>query len=111
MSGPPLAILIVSTIALYLGRFSTFEATAQSGVLECRINGAQGLEMVLVDANRKSIRAGTRTMEAEVSTDDIMWKEDGMIRVINRRTGAVLHRLPDDSFFQIGQCRSSTKKF
>ena len=72
MSGPPLAILIVSAIALYLGPFSTFEANAQSGVLECRITGAQRSEIVLVDANRKSIRAGTRTMEAEVSGDDIM---------------------------------------
>jgi hypothetical protein len=94
-----------------LGRFSTFEADAQSIVLECLISGDQRSEMLLVDPNRKSIRAGTRTIEAEVSTDDIMWKEDGTIRVINRRTGAVLHRLPDESFFQIGQCHSSKKKF
>ena len=72
MSGRPLAILIVSAIAIYLGRFSTFEANAQSGVLKCHINGAQHSEMVLVDANRKSIRAGTRTMEAEVTADDLI---------------------------------------
>ncbi len=33
------------------------------------------------------------------------------MRVMDRRTGAVLHHLPDQSYFQIGQRRSPKKKF
>jgi hypothetical protein len=101
---------MLTPIALCLGRFSTFETKAQSVALECLISGEQRSEVLLVDPNVKSIKAGNRMIEAEVTAENIIWKEDGTIRVINRRTGAVLHRLPDESYFQIGQCRSSRKK-
>ena len=67
--------------------------------------------MVIVDQASKSINIGKRIIQADVTAKSITWKEDGMVRVIDRGTGAVLHRLPDESYFHIGQCRSFQRKF
>ena len=101
---------MLASVGLCLARFNTFEVNAQSVVLECLISGEQRSEILVVDPARKSIKVGKRTIEAEVTVENITWKDNGSTRVIDRRTGAVLHRLPDNSYFQIGQCRSAKKK-
>jgi len=86
-------------------------SSAQSIVLECSIGGQERYEVVIADPISKSIHIGTRIIQGEVSAERMTWKEDGTVRMIDRSTGAVLHRLPDESYLQIGQCRSSKRKF
>jgi hypothetical protein len=96
---------------LCMGSLSTLDVRAQSLVLECSIGGQERSEVRIVDPAHKSINIGRRTIPAEVTAQTITWKEDGIIRMIDRSTGAVLHRLPDESYFHIGQCRPSKGKF
>jgi hypothetical protein len=98
-------------MGLCLSWLSTIDAKAQSLVLDCSIGGQERSEMIVVDPSSKSITIGKTTMHAEVTPQRITWKENGTVRVIDRSTGAVLHRLPDESYFHIGQCRSSKRKF
>jgi hypothetical protein len=100
---------LTAAAGLCMGGLSTSEAKAP--VLECLIGGQEGPELLIADPTNKSINTGKRIMQAEVTAQSITWKEDGTVRMIDRRTGAVLHRLPDESFFHIGQCRSSKRKF
>jgi hypothetical protein len=96
---------------LCMGWLSMSDAKAQSFVLECSIGGQERSELVVVDPSSKSINTGKRIIQADVTAKSITWKEDGTVRMIDRSTGAVLHRLPDESYFHIGQCRSSKRKF
>ena len=98
-------------VGLCLGWLSTLDVNAQTLVIECSIGGEVRSEVVVVDPVSKPVRAGKRIIQAEVTTQSITWKEDGTLRMIDRSPGALLHRLPDDSYFHIGQFRSSKRKF
>jgi hypothetical protein len=102
---PGLTIAIFAATGLYICAFST-QAKDQSPALECSIGGQERPEVVLVDPTSKSVTTANRTLKAEVTAQSITWKEDGTVRMIDRSTGAVLHRLPDESYFRIGQRRS-----
>ena len=106
--GPRTTLVVVG---LCLGSLSTLDVNAQTLVLECSIGGEGRSEVVIVDPISKFVHAGNRIIQAEVTAQSIIWEEDGSLRMIDRGTGAVLHRLPDDSYFHIGQCRSSKRKF
>ena len=98
-------------VGLCLAWLSTLDVNAQTLVLERTIGGQERLEVVVVDSTSKSIKIGERTIQAEVTAKSITWKDGETVRVIDRSTGAVLHRLPDESYFHIGQCHSSKRKF
>jgi hypothetical protein len=80
-------------------------ANAQAPVLECSIGGEEGPASFTVDETTKTINTGKATLPAQMSAQTITWREDGVLRMIDRKTGTVLHRLPDGSHFQIGECR------
>jgi hypothetical protein len=105
---PRLTLLV---LGLCLGWLSTPDADAGPLVFECSIGEQERSEVLIVDLTRKSIRIGDKIIQVEVTAQSITWKESGTVRVIDRSTGAVLHRLPDESYFHIGQCRSSDGKF
>jgi hypothetical protein len=107
--GPTITML--AAVGLCTAWLSALDAQAQPLVLECSIGGQESSELVVVDPTSKSINTGKRIVPADVTAKSITWKEDGTVREIDRGTGAVLHRLPDESYFQIGQCRASKRKF
>jgi hypothetical protein len=80
-------------------------ANAQVLILECSIGGEGEAPSFTVDEANKTINTGKAMLPAQMSARTITWHEDGVLRMIDRKTGAVLHRLPDGSHFQIGECR------
>jgi len=50
---------------------------AQSIVLECLISGEQRPEILVVDPACKSINSGKRTIQAEVTAENIIWGDMG----------------------------------
>ena len=107
--GPTITML--AAVGSFTGWLSALDVQAQPLVLECSIGGQESSELFVVDPTSKSINTGKGIIPADVTTKSITWKEDGMVRVIDRGTGAVLHRLPDESYFHIGQCHASKRKF
>ena len=103
--GPTITML--AAVGLFTGWLSALDVQAQP----LSIGGQESSELVVVDPTSKSINTGKRIIPADVTTKSITWKEDGTVREIDRGTGAVLHRLPDESYFHIGQCRSFKRKF
>src|SRR5262245_43613984 len=103
--------MLAVAAGLFMGSLITLDVRAQSLVLECTIGGQERSEALIVDPVHKSINTGRRTIQAEVTAQTITWKEGGIVRMIDRSTGAVLHRLPDESYFHIGQCLPSKGKF
>jgi hypothetical protein len=97
------------TAALYAGLLTALDVNAQSLTLECSIGGQEHPELIVVDPRNKSINAGKKIVPAQVTDQSITWNEGSTVRMIDRKSGAVLHRLPDGSYFQIGQCRPSQK--
>jgi len=81
-------------------------ANAQAVILECSIGGEGDSATFTVDEKNKTINTAKAKLPAQMSAQTITWREDGVLRMIDRKTGAVLHRLPDGSYFQIGECRS-----
>jgi hypothetical protein len=107
--GPTTAILAAATWCM--GWFCPVDVKAQSPVLECSIGTQEKPEVLVINVASGSINTGDRLVEGLVTVQSITWKEGNTVRAIDRSTGAVLHRLPDKSYFQIGQCRSSSGKF
>ena len=81
-------------------------ANAQAVILECTIGGEEEPASFTVDKKNETINTGKAKLSAQISARTITWREEGILRMIDRKTGAVLHRLPDGSFFQIGTCHT-----
>jgi hypothetical protein len=111
--GPSTAVLhsaaLLPTAALCTGLLAALDVNAQSLTLECSIGGQEHLELVVIDPINKSINTGKKVVPAQVTDQSITWNEDSTVRMVDRKSGAVLHRLPDGSYFHIGQCRPSRK--
>src|SRR5260221_2232026 len=90
------------TAALYAGLLATLDVNAQSFPLECSIGGQERPELVVVDTRTSYINTGKKIVPAQVSDQSITWNEDSTVRMVDRKSGAVLHRLPDGSYFHIG---------
>ena len=95
----------ISATGFCLALLNAVAANAQALILECSIGGEEGPASFTVDETTKTINTGKATLPAQMSARTITWHEDGVLRMIDRKTGAVLHRLPDGSHFQIGECR------
>ena len=80
-------------------------AIAQALILECSLSGQAQSAPFTVDVTSKTVSTSGGTVLAQVSTQSITWRESGAVRTISRDTGMVFRRLPDGSYFQIGQCR------
>jgi hypothetical protein len=111
--GPRTAILHTATLlltaALCTGLLAELDVSAQSLTLQCSIEGQEHPELILVDPTTRSINTGEKIVPAQVTDQSITWNEDSTVRMVDRKSGAVLHRLPDGSYFHIGQCRPSRK--
>jgi hypothetical protein len=87
-----------------MGLLDATAANAQAVILECTIGGEEGTTSFSVNKITKTKNTGTAMLPAQMSPQTITWHEDEVLRMIDRKTGAVLHRLPDGSHFQIGEC-------
>jgi hypothetical protein len=95
----------ISAAGLCAALWNAVAANAQAGILECTIGGEKEVASFTVDETSKTINTAKAKLPAQMSAQTITWREDGVLRIIDRTTGAVLHRLPDGSHFQIGECR------
>ena len=95
---------IAAAAVFCVGFWNATGANAQALILECSIGGQEPPASFNIDATNKTISTGKGIVPAQVSAKTITWHEGGVLRMINRDTGAVFHRLPDGSFFQIGKC-------
>jgi hypothetical protein len=95
----------ISAAGLCVALLNTNAANSQAVNLECSIGGDEEPASFTVDEKNKTINTGKAKLPAQMSARTITWREDGVLRMIDRTTGAVLHRLPDGSHFQIGECR------
>jgi hypothetical protein len=95
----------ISAAGLCVALLDATAANAQAVIFECTIGGEEGPASFTVDEKNKTINTGKAKLPAQMSARTITWREDGVLRMIDRTTGAVLHRLPDSSHFQIGECR------
>jgi hypothetical protein len=84
-------------------------ANAQEAVLECLFGGEQPIAPYTIDATKKTMNTGKGAVPAELDSHRITWNEEGVLWMINRDTGAIFRRLPDGSFFQVGECRPREK--
>jgi hypothetical protein len=100
---------LLPTAALCTGLLAALGVNAQSLTLECSIEGQERPKVVVVDPKTSSINTGEKIVPAQVTDQSITWNEDSTVRMVDRKIGAVLHRLPDGSYFHIGQCRPSRK--
>jgi len=98
-------VVKISAAGLYVALLNPTAANAQAVILECTIGGEEEPASLTVDEKNKTINTGKAKLPAQMSAQTITWHEDGVLRMIDRKTGAVLHRLPDGSHFQIGECR------
>jgi hypothetical protein len=98
-------VVKISAAGLYVALLNPTAANAQAVILECTIGGEEEPASLTVDEKNKTINTGKAKLPAQISAQTIMWHEDGVLRMIDKKTGAVLHRLPDGSHFQIGECR------
>jgi len=82
-------------------------AVAKAELLElrCSIGGLEASAPFNVDLTNRTINTGKGAISAEVNSQVIAWREEGILRTIDRSTYAVFRRLPDGSSFQIGMCR------
>jgi hypothetical protein len=94
----------ISAAGLCVALFTATAANAQAVILECTIGGKEEPASFTVDEKNKAINTGKAMLPAQMGAKTITWHEDGALRMIDRTTGAVLHRLPDGSHFQIGEC-------
>jgi len=95
----------ISAAGLCVALLNTIPANAQADILECTIGGEEEAASFTVDEKNKAINTGKVALSAQIGAQTITWYEQGVLRMIDRKTGAVLHRLPDGSHFQIGECR------
>jgi hypothetical protein len=95
----------MSATGFCVGLLNAIAANVQARILECSMNGQEDPASFTVDEASKTINTGKGMLPAQMSGQTITWYEDGVLRMIDRKTGAVLHRLPDGSHFQMGTCR------
>jgi hypothetical protein len=62
-----------------------------------------------IDLTNGTINTGKGATPAEVKSRTVNWREEGVLRTINRDSYAMFRQLPDGSFFQIGTCRPLEK--
>jgi len=93
----------VAATGLFL--LTAADANAETLAFKCSIGGQEASATFKVDLTNRAIDFGKGVISAEVNSQVISWHEEGVLRTIDRRTYAVLRRLPDGSFFQIGMCR------
>jgi hypothetical protein len=96
--GPRTAMLRTAawlpTATLCTGLVAALDVNAQSLTLECSIGGQEQPELILVDPTTNSINTGKKIVPAQVTDQSITWNEDSTVRMVDRKSGAVLHRLP-----------------
>ena len=93
----------IAAAGLCTGLLVPMGAGAQPLILKCSI-GQEHSASVTVDVTNKTIIAGKQIVPAQMTAKTITWYDGGVLRMINRDTGAIFHRLPDGSHFQIGKC-------
>ena len=87
------------------GTLAAADANADMLVLKCSIGGQVASAPFNVDLTNRTINTGKGAVSAEVNSRALSWREEGVLRTINRDTYAMFRQLPDGSFFQIGTCR------
>ena len=98
-------VVKIFAVGLCVALLNPTAANAQAVVLRCTIGGEEAPASFTVDEKNKTINTGKAKLPAQMNAQTITWREDGVLTMIDRTTGAVLHRLPDGSYFQIGECR------
>ena len=103
------AARIAATGVILAEMLAAADADADMLVLKCSIGGQEASAPFNVDLTNRTINTGKGAISAEVSNGTLSWREEGVLRTINRDTHAMFRKLPDGSFFQIGTCRPSEK--
>ena len=83
------------------------DVNAETLALRCSIGGQE--TSANIDLTNKTIDLGKGVISAKVNNHVISWREEGVLRTINRSSNTVFRQLPDSSFFQIGTCRRSER--
>jgi hypothetical protein len=79
------------------------DVNADTLALKCSIGGQE--VSANIDLTNRTIDLGKGVISAEVNNQVISWREEGVLRTINRSGNTMFRQLPDSSFFQIGTCR------
>jgi hypothetical protein len=93
----------------WAGVLTAADVNAESLALKCSIGGQEADATFNIDLTNRTIDLGKGAILAEVDKRMIGWREEGVLRAIDRRAHTVFRQLPDGSFFQIGTCRPSAK--
>jgi hypothetical protein len=103
------AVRIVAAALFYAGVLIASDANAETLALKCSIGGQEAAATFNIDLTNRTIDLGKGAIPAEVDKRMVGWREEGILRTIDRRAHTVLRQLPDGSFFQIGTCRPLAK--
>jgi hypothetical protein len=85
-------------------------ANAQAAIFECSVGGQNGSAPFIVDAANKTVSTSQESIPIQVIGQTLTWPDGGGLRMLNTATGMLFRRLPDGSYFQIGECRGVEKK-
>jgi len=99
-------VRVVATGFFRAGVLIAPHANAETLALRCSIGGQEAAATFNIDLTNRTIDLGKGAIPAEVDKRMIGWREEGVLRTIDRSSHTVFRQLPDDSFFQIGTCRS-----
>jgi hypothetical protein len=102
------AVRIVAAGSFHAGVLIVSHANAETLALKCSIGGREAATFN-IDLTNRTIDLGKGAIPAEVDRRMVGWREEGVLRTIDRRAHTVFRQLPDGSFFQIGTCRPSAK--
>ncbi|SIN91085.1 hypothetical protein SAMN05443247_00650 [Bradyrhizobium erythrophlei] len=103
------AARIAAAAVFYASMLITTDVIAETLALKCSIGGQEVTAPFNIDLTNKTIDLGKGVVLAEVNRQAISWREEGVLRTIDRSTYTVFRRLPDGSFFQIGTCQPLEK--
>ena len=99
-------VRIVAAEFFHAGVLLAPHASAETLALRCSIGGQEAAATFNIDLTNRTIDLGKGAIPAEVDKRMIGWREEGVLRTIDRSSHTVFRQLPDGSFFQIGTCRS-----
>jgi hypothetical protein len=102
------AVRIVAAGFFHAGVLIAPHANAETLALKCSIGGQEAAATFNIDLTNRTIDLG-KGATAEVDKRMIGWREEGVLRTIDRSAHNVFRQLPDGSFFQIGTCRPLAK--
>jgi hypothetical protein len=103
------AVRIVAAGLFHIGVLIASPTNAETLALKCSIGGQETAATFNIDLTNRTIDLGKGAIPVEVDKRMIGWREEGVLRTIDRSAHTVFRRLPDGSFFQIGTCRQLAK--